>query len=90
MPDQCLTFIMNQQRLFRVAYENQIAQMETALLKAKSEMDVAKGKAQELEALVLKKDLIISEQKTLHNQIMVSNLDTAKEFIEELAKNIES
>ena len=63
--------------------------METVLLKAKSEMDVAKGKAQELEALVLKKDLIISEQKTLHNQIMVSNLDTAKEFIGEFAKNIE-
>ena len=58
--------------------------METALLKAKSEMDVAKGKAQELEALVLKKDLIISEQKTLHNQIMVSNLDTVKVFMGEL------
>ena len=52
--------------------------METALLKAKSEMDVAKGKAQELEALVLKKDLIISEQKTLHDQIIVSNLDKVK------------
>ena len=58
--------------------------METALLKAKSEMDVAKGKAQELEALVLKKDLIISEQKTLHNQILVSNLDTVKVFMGEL------
>ena len=58
--------------------------METALLKAKSEMDVAKGKAQELEALVLKKDLIISEQKTLHNQIMVCNLDTVKVFMGEL------
>ena len=57
--------------------------METALLKAKSEMDVAKGKAQELEALVLKKDLIISEQKTLHNQIMVCNLDTVKVFMRE-------
>ena len=58
--------------------------METALLKAKSEMDVAKGKAQELEALVLKKDLIISEQKTLHNQIMVCNLDTVKVLMGEL------
>ena len=47
-------------------------------------MDVAKGKAQELEALVLKKDLIISEQKTLHNQIMVCNLDTVKVFMGEL------
>ena len=62
--------------------------METALLKAKSEMDVAKGKAQELEALVLKKDLIISEQKTLHNQIIVSNLDKVKVFMRELRKNI--
>merc|ERR1719347_2457712 len=59
-----------QQRLFRIAYEKQIAQMESALLKAKSEMDVAKGRAQELEALILKKDQAISEQKALHNQIL--------------------
>ena len=45
--------------------------MESALLKAKSEMDVAKGRAQELEALILKKDQVISEQKALHNQILV-------------------
>ena len=34
-------------------------------------MDVAKGRAQELEALILKKDQVISEQKALHNQILV-------------------
>ena len=45
--------------------------MESTLLKAKSEMDVAKGRAQELEALILKKDQVISEQKALHNQILV-------------------
>ena len=46
--------------------------MESVVLKAKSELDVAKGKAQELEALVIKKDQVINEQKALHNQILVS------------------
>ena len=46
--------------------------MESALLKAKSEMDVAKGRAHELESLVQKKEQVISEQKALHNQIIVS------------------
>ena len=58
--------------MFRNAYENQLAHMESALLKAKSEMDVAKGRAQELEGLILKKEQVISEQKVLHNQIIVS------------------
>ena len=38
---------------------------------AKSEMEVAKGKAHELELLVAKKDQVIAEQKVLHNRMLV-------------------
>ena len=58
-----------QQRLFRNAYENQIAQMESAVATAKSEMEAAKGKALGLEQLIAKKDQVIAEQKLLHNRI---------------------
>lgn len=45
--------------------------MESALSSAKSEMEVAKGKAQELESLVTKKDHVIAAQKVLHDKILV-------------------
>ena len=66
-----IIIIKFQERLYRVAYENQIAQMESALSSAKSEMEVAKGKAQELESLVTKKDHVIAAQKVLHDKILV-------------------
>ena len=50
-------------------------------------MDVAKGRAQELEALILKKDQVISEQKALHNQILVFQYFM---FIKDLNQDVKS
>ena len=50
--------------------------MEKALNLAKSDMEVAKGRAQELESLVIKKDHVIAEQKVLHNKILVNKAHT--------------
>ena len=67
-----------QERLYRVAYEKQIGQIELALSSAKSEMEVAKGKVQELESLVTKKDQIIAAQKIIHDKILVRHINNTQ------------
>ena len=76
-----------QERLFRVAYQNQISQMETALNSAKSEMEVARGRAQDLEAMVIKKDEVIAAQKVLHEKIL-EEYDAKKPEAEEAYNNL--
>ena len=61
-----------------MAYEKQIGQIELALSSAKSEMEVAKGKVQELESLVTKKDQIIVAQKIIHDKILVRHINNTQ------------
>ena len=62
--------------------------MEKALYLAKSDMEVAKGRAQELESLAIKKDQVIAEQKVLHNKILVGKVQPSQLGFEHDCKKI--
>ena len=76
-------------RMIKQAFENQLSTIQSTLISRTNEMEVLKGKNQELQDLLSKKDQVVQEQKKLCERIREDAHEGKKE-IENLYKDVVS